>query len=222
MSARGSLAAGFCDVRAEGRTICVVTLVEWLLTQGAGPAVAGLPVSWAANRMGAAASRWVQETLGRDQDTLRALSATAGAGELTPIELAALRALLSDEATWKRVAGGTTDNLEHLVASCFPPTGSRSPEESKQLASVVVKNLVGFQLSELDDGMFREYLAGLLERLHGESLTHIDEAFLQTHEDLVSTRTRPAAISESSSRSYVTDSHRVRQALACCASTSLA
>jgi hypothetical protein len=160
-------------------------LVEWLLTQGAGPAAVAMPVTWTASRMGAAARRWVNSVLDQGEDTLRALSATPGGSRLTKSELVALTALLSDDATWRRVAGENTDYLEDLVAACFPPTDSRSPDESKHLASAVVMNLVGFQLSELDDDMFREYLAGLLERLHGQSLTHIDETFLKIHDDIV-------------------------------------
>nr|WP_238538830.1 hypothetical protein [Candidatus Microthrix parvicella] len=173
---------------AESRTIRRVTLVEWLLAQGVGPAAVGWPVSWTAQRMGTSGKRWIDEVLGRDEETLRALSAASGGGDLTPTELSALKELLSEEDTWIRVAEGTTDDLEQLVASCFPPTQTRSAEEGKDLAAAVANNLLGFQLSDLDEGMFREYLAGLLERLRKDTLHGVDEAFLQIHDDLVSTQ----------------------------------
>jgi hypothetical protein len=172
----------------ESHTLDDVTVVKWLVTQGVGPAAVGLPVTWTAQRLAGPAKRWIEEALGRDEDTLRALTAAAGVGDLSPTELSALRELLSLDATWNQVAGGTTEDLEQLVASCFPPGEARSAEEVKDLAAAVARNLLGFQLSDLDEDMFREYLAGLLERLRMDTLDGIDEAFLQFHDDLVSTQ----------------------------------
>ncbi len=135
--------------------------------------------------MSAAARKWVGEALGNDGVSRLVTISVTGLGQVEDSDIERLRRLLLDEETWSRVAGGDTNDIEMLIASCLPPTGSRSQADCQVMANLITRNLLGFQLGELDEAQFRAYLAGLFDHLQAEVLTTVDEAFLQTHSDMV-------------------------------------
>ncbi len=75
----------------------------WLIQGAAGPAVVGLPVTWAATDLAGAAKRWLRRM--RRSDGLSRIVRAAAGDDLgvSDAEFAAIRRLLEQESTWVAV-----------------------------------------------------------------------------------------------------------------------
>lgn len=93
--------------------------------------------------MSAAARKWVGEALGNDGVSRLVTISVTGLGQVEDSDIERLRRLLLDEETWSRVAGGDTNDIEMLIASCLPPTGSRSQADCQVMANLIHAKFAG-------------------------------------------------------------------------------
>ncbi len=101
-------------------------MLTWLIQGAVGPALVGLPVTWAATDLAAAARRWFRR-LRRSDGLSRIVRAAAGGLDLSDAEFAAVRRLLEQESTWAVVGRGTVEELAALIASRLPGQAGEGP-----------------------------------------------------------------------------------------------
>jgi hypothetical protein len=161
-------------------TFLVLSLLTWLIQGAAGPALVGLPVTWAATDMTSAARRWFRR-LRRSDGLSRIVRAAAGDLELSNEEFAAVRRLLEREATWVEVGRGTVEDLAALIASCLP---GRDGQGSLAAGRAIAGGLLEFAVRDLEPEWFRQVLFARLERLQTDQASALDQAMLSVHAGL--------------------------------------
>ena len=118
----------------------MLPLLTWLIQGAVGPALVGLPVTWAATDLTEAARRWFRHM--RKSDGLsRIVCAAAGGLDLSDTEFAAVRRLLEKGSTWAEVGRGTVEDLAILIASCLP---GQDRERSLTSGRAVARGLLEF------------------------------------------------------------------------------
>jgi len=158
----------------------VLPLLTWLIQGAVGPALVGLPVTWAAKDLAAAAGRWFRR-LRRSDGLSRIVRAAAGDLDLSDAEFAAVRQLLEKESTWVEVGHGTVEDLAALIASCLP---GRPGESSLVAGRALAGGLLEFAVRDLDPEWFRQVLFARLDRLQADQASALDQAMLSVHADL--------------------------------------
>ena len=158
--------------------------VTWLVEGGVGPAVAALPVNFAANKLAGAARAWFRR-LHRTDDLSRLLRVATGTSfDLTDAEFDAARQLLEEQQTWTLLGRGTVEDLADRVASCLPAHADRSAERSHDAAMAIARGLLEFAVADLDPKLFQQVLLTRLQRMATNQATVLDEALLGMHADL--------------------------------------
>ena len=158
--------------------------VAWLVEGGVGPAVAALPVNFAANRLAGAAQGWFRRLHGTD-DLSRLVRVAAGTSfDLADAEFDAVRRLLEEQQTWTLLGRGTMEDLADRVASCLPARADRSAECSHDAAMTIARGLLEFAVADLDPKLFQQLLLTRLQRMETKQATALDEALLGMHADL--------------------------------------
>jgi hypothetical protein len=160
-------------------------MVAWLIGAGIGPALVGLPVNLAGEAGAGAAKRWFLRL--RRKDGLSRLVRAAGGTsvDLTRGEFGAVRHLLEDEQTWHLAGRGTIEDLAALIASCLPPRGGRTAEDSHAAARTIARGLLEFAVADLEPDLFQQVLLARLQRMETGQASALDEALLGLHADLV-------------------------------------
>jgi hypothetical protein len=158
----------------------VVPLLTWLIQGAVGPALVGLPTTWAATDLAAAAKRWFRR-LRRSDGLSRIVQAASGDLELSGGQFDAVRQLLEEESTWVEVGRGTVEDLAAMVASLLPgPNGEGSLAAGRAIAA----GLLEFTARDLDPEWFRQVLFARLERIRADQASALDQAVLSVHADL--------------------------------------
>ncbi len=158
--------------------------VTWLIEGGVGPAAAALPVNFAANKLAGAAQAWFRR-LRRADDLSRLVSVAPNTStDLTDAEFGAVRRLLEDHQTWILLGQGTVEDLADRIASCLPPRGGRTAEESHAAAMTIARGLLEFAVTGLDSKLFQQVLLARLQRMETNQATALDQALLGLHADL--------------------------------------
>jgi hypothetical protein len=170
-------------VSDEGRrldTFLVLPLLTWLIQGAVGPALVGLPVTWAATDLAAAAKQWFRR-LRRSDGLSRIVRAAAGDLELSDEEFSAIRRLLEEETTWIAIGNGTVEDLATLIASCL----QGRPSEGWQAAGrAIAGGLLEFAVRDLEPEWFRQVLFARLDRMQADQASALDQAMLGVHADL--------------------------------------
>jgi hypothetical protein len=161
--------------------LLVLPLLTWLIQGAAGPALVGLPVTWAASDLAGAARGWVRR-LRRSDGLSRIVQAAAGADvELSDAEFTAVRKLLEQESTWVEAGRGTVEDLAVLIASCLP---GRTGDSSLAAGRAIAGGLLEFAIRDLEPEWFRQVLFARLERMQADQASALDQAMLGVHADL--------------------------------------
>ncbi len=95
----------------------MLPFLTWLIQGAVGPALVGLPVTWAVTDLSGAARRWFYRLRRSDGLSRIVRAASGGDIELSDAEFAAIRRLLEKESTWVEVGRGTVEELAELIAS---------------------------------------------------------------------------------------------------------
>lgn len=172
-----------CGQIAVGRlhTSFVMPLLTWLIQGAVGPALVGLPVTWAASDVAGAARRWFRRRRHSDGLSRIVRAATGGVADLSTSEFAAVRRLLEQESTWKVAGRGTVEDLAARIASCL--TG-RSDKGSLAAGRAIAGGLLEFVVCDLEPEWFQQVLFSRLDRLQTDQARALDEAMAAVHADL--------------------------------------
>ena len=158
--------------------------VTWLIEGGVGPALAALPVNWAAAEAAGAAKGWFRR-LRRTDDLSRLVRAATGSSvDLTDDELAAVRRLLEDQQTWTLLKHGTVEDLAARIADCLPARDGRTAEDSRAAGLTIARGLLEFAVADLDPRVFQQLLLTRLQRMETDQASALEEALLDLHADL--------------------------------------
>ena len=158
----------------------MLPFLTWLIQGAVGPAVVGLPVTWAASDLGAAARRWFRR-LRRSDGLSRIVKAATGELDLSDGQLAAVRQLLEKEGTWLEIGRSTVEDLAILIASCL---SDRTGEGSLAAGRAIARGLLEFAVRDLEPDWFRQVLFARLDRMQADQASALDEAMLSVHADL--------------------------------------
>jgi hypothetical protein len=159
----------------------VLPLLAWLVQGAVGPALVGLPVTWAATDMAKASSRWFRR-LRRSDGLSRIIQAAVGGDvDLSGAEFAAVRRLLEEEGTWVEVGRGTVESLAARIASCLADPASAG---SLAAARAIAGGLLEFAVRDLEPEWFQQVLFARLERMQADQASALDQAMLSVHADL--------------------------------------
>lgn len=148
------------------------------------PALAAVPVNYAADALAHAAGSWFDRF--RESDDLSRV-ARAAAGKdvsLSRSELRSIRKLLEDPGTWRAVGRSDVGELVTQIASRLALHGERASEEARDTAAVIASGLLEGALAELDPKRFQQVLLSRLRRMEANDTTVLDEAMLGLHADL--------------------------------------
>jgi hypothetical protein len=160
--------------------------LTWLIAGGIGPAAAGLPVNWAAEKLTDAATRWFKRMRHTD-DLSRLVKAAMGTSVgLTGDEFDDVRELLEQRATWDRLGSGTVDQIAAEIAACLP---AREGRDSVQAAMTIARGLLEFAVSGLEPDVFQDVLMARLKRMdtaREDRDRALDEALFSLHAGLMS------------------------------------
>ena len=159
----------------------MVPLLTWLIQGAVGPALVGLPVTWAASDLVGAARRWFRRQKHSDGLSRIVRAATGGVADLSAAEFAAVRRLLEQESTWKVAGSGTVEDLAIRIASCLT---SRGGEGSLVAGRAIAAGLLEFALCDLEPEWFQQVLFSRLDRLQTDQARALDEAMAAIHADL--------------------------------------
>jgi NACHT domain len=161
-------------------TFGVLPLLTWLIQGAIGPALIGLPVTWAATDLADAARKWFRR-LRRSDGLSRIVQAAADGLGLSGAEFIAVRQLLESESTWVEVGRGSVEDLAALIADCLP---GRAGEGPLAAGRAVAGGLLEFAVRDLEPEWFRQVLFSRLERMQADQATALDQAMLSVHADL--------------------------------------
>ena len=155
--------------------------LAWLMQGGVGPAMVGLPVTWAATDLAGAARRWFRRL--RRSDGLSRIVRAAAASDvgLSDAEFTAIWNLLEQESTWVLVGGGTVEDLADRIASCLP---GRDEEVSLASGRAIAAGLLEFAVRDLEPELFPRVLFARLDRLENRQASALDAAIASVHADL--------------------------------------
>src|SRR5690242_6491294 len=131
-------------------------VLAWLLESGIGPAVAALPVNWAAGAIADAARRWFRRLRRADSLSRLVSAATGTAINLTHAEFDSVRMLLEDPETWRMLGHGTVEDLVNSIASCLPPRTDRTCDAGGVAAMVIARGLLEFAVADVDPKVFQQ------------------------------------------------------------------
>lgn len=133
----------------------------WLIQGAVGPAVVGLPVTWAATDLAGAAKRWLRRM--RRSDGLSRIVRAAAGDDLgvSDADFAAIRRLLEQESTWVAVGRGTAEDLAKQIASCLP---GRAHEGALAAARAIAAGVLEFAVRDLEPELFQQVLFARLGR----------------------------------------------------------
>jgi hypothetical protein len=171
-------------VRAPGQAwilLLVLPLLTWLIQGAVGPALVGLPVTWAATDLAGAAKRWFRRLRRSDGLSWIVRAAADGDVDLSDAEFAAVQRLLEQESTWVLVGRGTVEDLATRVGSCLP---SRTDEASLAAGRAIAAGLLEFAVRDLEPEWFQRVIFARLDRLENRQASGLDEAMLSVHADL--------------------------------------
>jgi hypothetical protein len=159
----------------------VLPFVTWLVQGAAGPALFGLPVTWAGTRVAQAAGKWFRRM--RDSDGVsRIVKAAVGVDVgLSSAEFTAIRHLLEEESTWLEVGRGTVEDLAALIASRL--TG-RPADSALAAGRAIAAGLLEFAVYDLEPELFGKVLFARLDRIQTDQASALDQAMLGLHADL--------------------------------------
>ena len=156
-------------------------LLTWLIQAAVGPALVGLPVTWAVTDLAGAARRWFRR-LRRSDGLSRIVRAAVGSDvNLSDAEFAAVRRLLEQESTWVEVGRGTVEDLAGLIASCLP---GRPDEGSLAAGRAIARGLLEFAVRDLEPEWFQQVVFARLDRMQADQASALDQAMLSVHADL--------------------------------------
>jgi hypothetical protein len=159
----------------------VLPLLSWLIQGAVGPALVGLPVSWAGTDLAGAARRWFRR-LRRTDDLGRIVRAASGGDvDLSDAEFAAIRRLLEQESTWLLIGSGPVEDLAAMIAACLP---GRTAAKSMTAGRAIVGGLLEFAVRSLEPQWFQQVLFARLDRIQADQAAALDHAMLSVHADL--------------------------------------
>jgi hypothetical protein len=158
----------------------VLPLLTWLIQGAVGPALVGLPVTWAATDLAEAARRWFRR-LRRSDGLSRIVRAAAGDLDLSDAEFATVRRLLENQRTWVEVGRGTIEDLAVRIASCL---SGRAGESALAAGRAIAGGLLEFAVRDLEPEWFRQVLFARLDRLQADQARALDQVMLRVHADL--------------------------------------
>ncbi len=159
----------------------MLPLLSWLIQGAVGPALVGVPVTWAATDLAGAARRWLRRLRRTDGLSRIVQAATGDDVDLSDAEFAAVRHLLEQESTWAEVGRGTVEELAKLIGSCLP---DRPREESLMAGRAIAGGLLEFAIHDLEPEWFKQVLFARLDRLETSQASALDEAMFSLHADL--------------------------------------
>jgi hypothetical protein len=159
----------------------VLPLLDWLITGAVGPALVGLPVTWAATDLAKTGSRWFRRLRHRDGLSRIVRAATGGEVVLSGAEFAVIRRLLEDERTWELVGSGPVGNLAERIASCMP---LRNEDEALAAGWAIASGVLEFAVADLEPEWFQRVLFARLDRLQAGQASALDQAMAGLHADL--------------------------------------
>ena len=160
--------------------LCMSPLLTWLLQGAVGPALVGLPATWAATDLVTAARRWLLR-LRRSDGLSRIVNAAAEGVELSDHEFTSIRRLLEEQGTWVEAGRGSVEDLVALIASCL---SDRPGGSSITAARAIVGGLLEFAVRDLEPEWFQQVLFARLERMQADQASALDQALLSVHADL--------------------------------------
>ena len=161
----------------------MLPLLTWLIQGAVGPALVGLPATWAATDLAGAARRWFHR-LRRSDGLSRIVRAAAGDLDLSDADFTAVRRLLEEESTWVEVGRGTVEDLARLIASCLH---GQTDEGSLAAGRAIAGGLLEFAVRDLEPEWFRQVLFARLDRLdrmQADQASALDQAMLNVDADL--------------------------------------
>ncbi|MGD0241878.1 MAG: hypothetical protein ABSB59_16340 [Streptosporangiaceae bacterium] len=159
----------------------LVPLLTWLIQGAVGPALVGLPVTWAATDLAGAARNWVRRLRRSDGLSRIVQAAAAGTAALTGAEFAAVRRLLEQESTWIEVGQGTVEQLAGMIASCLP---ERPGPDALEAGRAIAGGLLEFAVRDLEPEWFQQVLFARLDRMQADQASALDRALFGLHADL--------------------------------------
>ena len=156
-------------------------LLSWLVWGAVGPAAVALPVNWTAEKLATAAMHWFKR-LRQADDLSRLVKAGAGTStQLSRAEINSVRRLLEDDETWRHLGGRDVAALSNRIAACLRE--GRSPENSREAASIIARGLLEFVIFELEPGNFQKVVLVRLQQMT-DQVSAVDKALYDLHSDL--------------------------------------
>jgi hypothetical protein len=159
-------------------------VLTWLIGSGVGPALVGVPVSWAADALADAARRWFRRFRRSDDLSHLVRAATGTSTDLSRAEFDAVRRLLESQQTWDLAGRGTVEDLAASIAACLPARDGRSAEDSLGAARSIARGLLEFAVADLDPKIFQQVLLTRLQRMEAGLASALDEILVGLHADL--------------------------------------
>jgi hypothetical protein len=185
-------------------------VLTWLIGNGIGPALVSVPVNLTAEALAGTAQRWFRRFRRSDDLSRLVRAATDNSVDLTHAEFDTVRRLLEDQQTWTVVGRGTVDDLVARIASCLPPRGGRTVEDSRVAAMTIARGLLEFTVADLDPKAFQQVLLARLQRMETHQANALDEALFGVHADLID---RLASRSDLDAQRFTSVVRQLRQIL---------
>ena len=139
-------------------------------------------MTWAAGRIGGLAHQWLERI--RHEDGLSRLVLAADPPvHLTGGELAAVRRLLENPKTWKRISSGTVEDLAVEISACLP-VGKDAGGDPLAAGRAIARGLLEFAVFDLEPELFQRVLMARIARLEGSQADRLDEAMLELSANL--------------------------------------
>jgi hypothetical protein len=159
----------------------MLPLLTWMVQGAVGPALVGLPGTWAEADLAGAANRWFRR-LRRSDGLSRIVRAAAGSGvDLSDAEFVGVRRLLEQESTWVQLGSGPVEDIAARIASCLP---GRADGASLAAGRAIAAGLLEFTVRDLEPELFQQVIFARIDRLEARQASALDEAILGVHADL--------------------------------------
>lgn len=158
--------------------------LQWLVQGALGPAVASLPITWAASDLARISAQWFRRLRRSDSLSRLVLAAAGSSVSLSPREFKAVRSLLEDQGTWSPLLGQPVDDLAKLIAAHISQESGRTAQDAFSAALIMARSVLELGAAELEPRWFQQVLMDRLQRMQSGQAYLLDQAMFGLYSDL--------------------------------------
>lgn len=156
----------------------------WLVQGALGPAVASLPITWAASDLARISAQWFRRLRRSDSLSRLVLGAAGSSVRLSSREFKAVRSLLEDQGTWSPLLGQPVDDLAQLIAAQISRESGRTAQDAFSAALIIARSVLELGAAELEPRWFQQVLMDRLQRMQSGQADLLDQAMFGLYSDL--------------------------------------